>query len=194
MCFNPHPPWLLSVSCSRLPDSPQRSRTKTRRGFAEDREEKRLTVTLERICKAVLLLCLVHFLIMMILYFDVYSQRFDIFSRFNNGRNSSSSRTHPFYNLSRPNATFAGYLGTMNHIPSAHPEANVTSTAKPVPPCPEVPSGLGSITNELLWIQAYDFASMPHMEHRRSVTQGIYREESTVLRHFLFIEEKETRA
>ncbi|XP_009330815.1 PREDICTED: beta-1,4-galactosyltransferase 2 [Pygoscelis adeliae] len=31
-----------------------------------------LGVTLERICKAVLLLCLLHFVIIMILYFDVY--------------------------------------------------------------------------------------------------------------------------
>ncbi|KAI1883127.1 hypothetical protein AGOR_G00242030 [Albula goreensis] len=99
--------------------------------------------TLERICKAVLLLCLVHFLIMMILYFDVYSQRFDIFSRFNNGRNASRAH-HYYYNLSRPNSTFASYLATADQLlPSTRPEANHTPTAKPIPPCPEVPPGLG---------------------------------------------------
>nr|XP_015210630.1 PREDICTED: beta-1,4-galactosyltransferase 2 [Lepisosteus oculatus] len=97
--------------------------------------------TLERICKAVLLLCLVHFLIMMILYFDVYSQRFDIFSRFN-GRNFSRTH-HYYYNLSRPNGTFASYLATGDHfLHSARPETNITPTAKPLPPCPEVPPGL----------------------------------------------------
>lgn len=99
--------------------------------------------TLERICKAVLLLCLVHFLIMMILYFDVYSQRFDIFSRFNNGRNASRAH-HYYYNLSRPNGTFASYLATADQLlPSARPLTNHTPTAKPIPPCPEVPPGLG---------------------------------------------------
>ncbi|KAJ8406285.1 hypothetical protein AAFF_G00305160 [Aldrovandia affinis] len=99
--------------------------------------------TLERICKAVLLLCLVHFLIMMILYFDVYSQRFDIFSRFNNGRNASRAH-HYYYNLSRPNGTFASYLATADQLlPSNRPGANHTPTAKPIPPCPEVPPGLG---------------------------------------------------
>lgn len=109
--------------------------------------------TLERICKAVLLLCLVHFLIMMILYFDVYSQRFDIFSRFNNGRNLS--RAQHFYNLSRPNATFAGYLSTADHLlASVRPEANATPTAKPMPPCPEMPPGLGEFPQLFgsLWI------------------------------------------
>uniref|UniRef100_A0A8C2I6S9 UDP-Gal:betaGlcNAc beta 1,4- galactosyltransferase, polypeptide 2 n=1 Tax=Cyprinus carpio TaxID=7962 RepID=A0A8C2I6S9_CYPCA len=104
--------------------------------------------TLERICKAVLLLCLVHFLIMMILYFDVYSQRLDIFSRFNNGRvvNSSRGPHHYYYNFSsgRPNTTFASYLATADHLlPSTKPEANQTPpTPKPLPPCPEVPPGL----------------------------------------------------
>lgn len=99
--------------------------------------------TLERICKAVLLLCLVHFLIMMILYFDVYSQRFDIFSRFS-GRNFS--RTHHYYNLSRPNGTFPTYLPAGDHfLPSTKPETNYTPTIKPVPPCPEVPPGLGRL-------------------------------------------------
>lgn len=108
--------------------------------------------TLERICKGVLLLCLVHFLIMMILYFDVYSQRFDIFSRFNNGRSANASRANAagahhyyYYNSSRPNATFANFLATADQLlPSGRPEANHTPpTPKPIPPCPEVPPGLG---------------------------------------------------
>uniref|UniRef100_A0A8D3B458 Beta-1,4-galactosyltransferase n=1 Tax=Scophthalmus maximus TaxID=52904 RepID=A0A8D3B458_SCOMX len=102
--------------------------------------------TLERICKGVLLLCLLHFVIMMILYFDVYTQRFDLFSRFNNGRNGSRNNVsgaagngHHFYyyNLSRPNATLASYLA-----PSVQPETNQTPSPKPLPPCPEIPPGL----------------------------------------------------
>ncbi|XP_056453080.1 beta-1,4-galactosyltransferase 2 [Gadus chalcogrammus] len=109
--------------------------------------------TLERICKGVLLLCLLHFLIMMILYFDVYTQRFDLFSRFNNGRNGSRSGGagannnggtvaaagghHLYlYNLSRPNATLAGYLAAGEQLlPSVKP------SPKPLPPCPEIPPG-----------------------------------------------------
>ncbi|XP_063075572.1 beta-1,4-galactosyltransferase 2 [Engraulis encrasicolus] len=108
--------------------------------------------TLERICKGVLLLCLVHFLIMMILYFDVYSQRFDIFSRFNNGRGGANASRgggpgghhYYYYNSSRPNATFANFLATADQLlASGRPEANHTPpTPKPVPPCPEVPPGL----------------------------------------------------
>ncbi|CAL8323444.1 unnamed protein product [Arctogadus glacialis] len=103
--------------------------------------------TLERICKGVLLLCLLHFLIMMILYFDVYTQRFDLFSRFNNGRNGSRGGANNnggtvaaagghhlyLYNLSRPNATLAGE----QLLPSVKP------SPKPLPPCPEIPPGLG---------------------------------------------------
>lgn len=109
--------------------------------------------TLERICKGVLLLCLLHFLIMMILYFDVYTQRFDLFSRFNNGRNGSRNNAsgaagngHHFYyyNLSRPNATLASYLATGEQlVPSVQPETNQTPSPKPLPPCPENPPGLG---------------------------------------------------
>ncbi|XP_062261312.1 beta-1,4-galactosyltransferase 2 [Platichthys flesus] len=108
--------------------------------------------TLERICKGVLLLCLLHFLIMMILYFDVYTQRFDIFSRFNNGRNGSrnnisgaagSGHHYYYFNLSRPNATLASYLATGEQLmPSAQPETNQTPSPKPLPPCPENPPGL----------------------------------------------------
>nr|XP_019968511.1 PREDICTED: beta-1,4-galactosyltransferase 2 isoform X2 [Paralichthys olivaceus] len=108
--------------------------------------------TLERICKGVLLLCLLHFLIMMILYFDVYTQRFDLFSRFNNGRNGSrnnisgaagSGHHYYYYNLSRPNATLASYLATGEQLmPSAQPETNQTPSPKPLPPCPENPPGL----------------------------------------------------
>ncbi|XP_013919191.1 PREDICTED: beta-1,4-galactosyltransferase 2 [Thamnophis sirtalis] len=96
-------------------------------------------VTLERICKAVLLLCLLHFLIIMILYFDVYAQRLDFFSRFN-VRNSS--RSLPYANVSRPNGT-AGPLGAELLAPSVKPVgANNTVTEKPLPPCPEMPPGL----------------------------------------------------
>ncbi|XP_044074809.1 beta-1,4-galactosyltransferase 2 [Siniperca chuatsi] len=108
--------------------------------------------TLERICKGVLLLCLLHFLIMMILYFDVYSQRFDLFSRFNNGRNGSRNNVsgaagnghhYYYYNLSRPNATLASYLATGEQLmPSVQPETSQTPSPKPLPPCPENPPGL----------------------------------------------------
>ncbi|RVE61893.1 hypothetical protein OJAV_G00176510 [Oryzias javanicus] len=107
--------------------------------------------TLERICKGVLLLCLLHFLIMMILYFDVYSQRFDLFSRFNNGRNGSrnnvsgagSGHHYYYYNLSRPNTTSASYLATGEQLaPTMQPESNQTPSPKPLPPCPENPPGL----------------------------------------------------
>ncbi|XP_051257366.1 beta-1,4-galactosyltransferase 2 [Dicentrarchus labrax] len=108
--------------------------------------------TLERICKGVLLLCLLHFLIMMILYFDVYTQRFDLFSRFNNGRNGSRNNVsgaagngHHFYyyNLSRPNATLASYLATGEQlVPTVQPETNQTPSPKPLPPCSENPPGL----------------------------------------------------
>ncbi|XP_058478585.1 beta-1,4-galactosyltransferase 2 [Solea solea] len=108
--------------------------------------------TLERICKGVLLLCLLHFLIMMILYFDVYSQRFDLFSRFNNGRNGSrnnisgaagSGHHYFYYNLSRPNATLASYLATGEQLVlSMQPDTNQKPSPKPLPPCPENPPGL----------------------------------------------------
>lgn len=103
---------------------------------------------MERICKGVLLLCLLHFLIMMILYFDVYSQRFDLFSRFNNGRNGSrnnisSGHHYYYYNLSRPNGTMASFLATGEQLGlSLQPETNQTPSPKPLPPCPENPPGL----------------------------------------------------
>ncbi|CAL1580291.1 unnamed protein product [Knipowitschia caucasica] len=106
--------------------------------------------TLERICKGVLLLCLLHFLIMMILYFDVYTQRFDLFSRFNNGRNgsrnniSSTGHHYYYYNLTRPNGTMASFLATGEQLGlSTQPETNQTPSPKPLPPCPEIPPGLG---------------------------------------------------
>lgn len=101
-----------------------------------------LGVTLERICKAVLLLCLLHFVIIMILYFDVYAQHLDFFSRFN-ARNAS--RTHPFSNSSRPNGTVPSYglAGGEAPSPSAKPSANQSATEKPLQPCQEMPPGLG---------------------------------------------------
>ncbi|EOB08896.1 Beta-1,4-galactosyltransferase 2, partial [Anas platyrhynchos] len=100
-----------------------------------------LGVTLERICKAVLLLCLLHFVIIMILYFDVYAQHLDFFSRFN-ARNAS--RTHPFSNSSRPNSTAPSYgpAGAEPPSPSAKPSTNRSVTEKPLQPCQETPPGL----------------------------------------------------
>ncbi|XP_029381058.1 beta-1,4-galactosyltransferase 2 [Echeneis naucrates] len=135
--------------------------------------------TLERICKGVLLLCLLHFLIMMILYFDVYTQRFDLFSRFNNGRNGSrnnisgaagSGHHYYYYNISRPNATLASYLATGDQLmPSAQPETNQTPSPKPLLPCPEMPPGL---VGRLL----IEFSSLMTMERVQkenpNVTEG----------------------
>uniref|UniRef100_A0A8B9TQ18 Beta-1,4-galactosyltransferase n=1 Tax=Anas platyrhynchos TaxID=8839 RepID=A0A8B9TQ18_ANAPL len=100
-----------------------------------------LGVTLERICKAVLLLCLLHFVIIMILYFDVYAQHLDFFSRFN-VRNAS--RAHPFSNSSRPNSTAPSYgpAGAEPPSPSAKPSTNRSVTEKPLQPCQETPPGL----------------------------------------------------
>ncbi|XP_029473968.1 beta-1,4-galactosyltransferase 2 [Rhinatrema bivittatum] len=103
-----------------------------------------LGVTLERICKAVLLLCLLHFLIMMILYFDVYAQHLDFFSRFNA---KNFSRAHPYYNLSRPNGTAPSFVtpagGAGEAVPaSTRPEASQPVSEKPLPPCPEAPPAL----------------------------------------------------
>ncbi|GAA6088641.1 beta-1,4-galactosyltransferase 2 [Tachysurus ichikawai] len=131
--------------------------------------------TLERVCKAVLLLCLVHFLIMMILYFDVYSQRFDIFSRFNNGRGANASRWphHSYYNYSgtRPNATFASYVPASEQLPpNGKPELNRThTTPKSIPPCPEVPPGLGSTLDSLRILISLKAARLfiPRVKRRR---------------------------
>ncbi|NXA31523.1 B4GT2 galactosyltransferase, partial [Eudromia elegans] len=100
-----------------------------------------LGVTLERICKAVLLLCLLHFVVIMILYFDVYAQHLDFFSRFN-ARNAS--RAHPFGNSSRPNSTAPSYgpVGAEPPSPSARPGTNQSSTERPLRPCQEMPPGL----------------------------------------------------
>ncbi|RMC08581.1 hypothetical protein DUI87_14828 [Hirundo rustica rustica] len=101
-----------------------------------------LGVTLERICKAVLLLCLLHFVIIMILYFDVYAQHLDFFSRFN-ARNAT--RAHPFSNSSRPNGTVPSYgpAGAEAPSPSTKPSTNQSVTEKPLQPCQETPPGLG---------------------------------------------------
>lgn len=103
-----------------------------------------LGVTLERICKAVLLLCLVHFVIIMILYFDVYAQRLDFFNRFNI---KNSSRIHPYYNFTRPNGTVHSYAAAASSAAetftaSARVDSNQTVTEKPLPPCPDSPPGL----------------------------------------------------
>lgn len=103
-----------------------------------------LGVTLERICKAVLLLCLLHFVIIMILYFDVYAQHLDFFSRFNT---RNASRAHPVSNSSRPNGTVPSYgpAGAEAPSPSTKPSANQTATEKPLQPCQEMPPGLGEM-------------------------------------------------
>ncbi|NXW92873.1 B4GT2 galactosyltransferase, partial [Alopecoenas beccarii] len=100
-----------------------------------------LGVTLERICKAVLLLCLLHFVIIMILYFDVYAQHLDFFSRFNT---RNASRAHPISNSSRPNGTVPSYgpAGAEARSPSAKSSANQTATEKPLQPCQEMPPSL----------------------------------------------------
>ncbi|XP_005370105.1 beta-1,4-galactosyltransferase 2 isoform X1 [Microtus ochrogaster] len=94
--------------------------------------------TLERVCKAVLLLCLLHFLVAVILYFDVYAQHLAFFSRF-----STRGPAHALYpaassstNCSRPNATAAS--SGLPEVPSARPGP----TAPVIPPCPDVPPGL----------------------------------------------------
>ncbi|MEJ1282539.1 UDP-GalbetaGlcNAc beta 14- galactosyltransferase polypeptide 2 [Cricetulus griseus] len=94
--------------------------------------------TLERVCKAVLLLCLLHFLVAVILYFDVYAQHLAFFSRF-----SIRSPAHALYpaassstNCSRPNATASS--SGLPEVPSARPGP----TAPVIPPCPDVPPGL----------------------------------------------------
>ncbi|XP_074077713.1 beta-1,4-galactosyltransferase 2 isoform X1 [Macrotis lagotis] len=100
--------------------------------------------TLERICKAVLLLCLLHFLIAVILYFDVYAQHLDFFSRFSaHGRRTAAQSLHPATamgvgtNCSRLNGT-----APSSEAPSPRPDANHSVTVLPLPPCPDVPPGL----------------------------------------------------
>ncbi|XP_044532585.1 beta-1,4-galactosyltransferase 2 [Gracilinanus agilis] len=100
--------------------------------------------TLERICKAVLLLCLLHFLIAVILYFDVYAQHLDFFSRFSaHGRRAAAHSPHSATatgigaNCSRPNGT-----APSSEAPSPRPDNNHSVTALPLPPCPDVPPGL----------------------------------------------------
>lgn len=109
-----------------------------------------LGVTLERICKAVLLLCLLHFVIIMILYFDVYAQHLDFFSRFN-ARNAS--RAHPNSNSSRPNSTVPSYglAGAEAPSPSTKPSTNLSATEKPLQPCQETPPGLGETYGVSVW-------------------------------------------
>ncbi|XP_068949269.1 beta-1,4-galactosyltransferase 2-like isoform X2 [Petaurus breviceps papuanus] len=99
--------------------------------------------TLERICKAVLLLCLLHFLIAVILYFDVYAQHLDFFSRFSaHGRQTAAHSLHPAAtgigtNCSRPNGT-----APSSEAPSPRLDTNHSVTTLPLPPCPDVPPGL----------------------------------------------------
>ena len=95
--------------------------------------------TLERVCKAVLLLCLLHFLVAVILYFDVYAQHLAFFSRFS--ARGPSRALHPAAssstNCSRPNATVPS-----SGLPEA-PSARPGPTAPVLPPCPDSPPGLG---------------------------------------------------
>ncbi|KAE8609992.1 hypothetical protein XENTR_v10011979 [Xenopus tropicalis] len=129
-----------------------------------------LGVTLERICKAVLLLCLVHFVIIMILYFDVYAQRLDFFTRFNI---RNTSRAHPYYNFSRPNGTVHSYTAVISagdsFTPSAKLELNLTVTEKPLLLCPDAPP-------ELVGRLLIEFSSLMSMERVQrenpDVTEG----------------------
>ena len=95
--------------------------------------------TLERVCKAVLLLCLLHFLVAVILYFDVYAQHLAFFSRFS--ARGPARALHPAAssstNCSRPNAT-----APSSGLPEA-PSARPGPTAPVLPPCPDSPPGLG---------------------------------------------------
>ncbi|XP_077006059.1 beta-1,4-galactosyltransferase 2 isoform X4 [Tamandua tetradactyla] len=97
-----------------------------------------LGVTLERVCKAVLLLCLLHFLVAVILYFDIYTQHLTFFSRFS--ARGPAHALHPAAsssaNCSRPNAT-----APSSGLPEA-PSARPGSTAPILPPCPDLPPGL----------------------------------------------------
>ncbi|XP_053068924.1 beta-1,4-galactosyltransferase 2 isoform X3 [Acinonyx jubatus] len=94
--------------------------------------------TLERVCKAVLLLCLLHFLVAVILYFDVYAQHLAFFSRFS--ARGPARALHPAAssstNFSRPNAT-----APSSGLPEA-PSARPGPTAPILPPCPDSPPGL----------------------------------------------------
>lgn len=98
-----------------------------------------LGVTLERVCKAVLLLCLLHFLVAVILYFDVYAQHLAFFSRFS--ARGPARALHPTAssstNYSRPNAT-----APSSGLPEA-PSGRSGPTAPVLPPCPDSPPGLG---------------------------------------------------
>lgn len=98
-----------------------------------------LGVTLERVCKAVLLLCLLHFLVAVILYFDVYAQHLAFFSRFS--ARGPARALHPTAssstNYSRPNAT-----APSSGLPEA-PSGRPGPTAPVLPPCPDSPPGLG---------------------------------------------------
>ncbi|XP_004400689.1 beta-1,4-galactosyltransferase 2 isoform X1 [Halichoerus grypus] len=94
--------------------------------------------TLERVCKAVLLLCLLHFLVAVILYFDVYAQHLAFFSRFS--ARGPARALHPAAssstNCSRPNTT-----APSSGLPEA-PSARPGPTAPALPPCPDSPPGL----------------------------------------------------
>lgn len=96
--------------------------------------------TLERVCKAVLLLCLLHFLVAVILYFDVYAQHLAFFSRFS--ARGPARALHPAAsssaNCSRPNATAPS--SGLPEVPSVRPPG---PTAPVLPPCPDLPPGLG---------------------------------------------------
>lgn len=97
--------------------------------------------TLERVCKAVLLLCLLHFLVAVILYFDVYAQHLAFFSRFSargpaRALHPAASSSSSSSNCSRPNATASS--SGLPEVPSARPGP----TAPMLPPCPDSPPGL----------------------------------------------------
>uniref|UniRef100_A0A7I2V6C7 Beta-1,4-galactosyltransferase 2 n=1 Tax=Homo sapiens TaxID=9606 RepID=A0A7I2V6C7_HUMAN len=103
--------------------------------------------TLERVCKAVLLLCLLHFLVAVILYFDVYAQHLAFFSRFSargpaHALHPAASSSSSSSNCSRPNATASS--SGLPEVPSALPGP----TAPTLPPCPDSPPGLAGAEGE----------------------------------------------
>lgn len=98
--------------------------------------------TLERVCKAVLLLCLLHFVVAVILYFDVYAQHLAFFSRFST--RSPARGLHPAASIS-PNCSRPNGTAPSSRLPGA-PSAWPGPTVPALPPCTDLPPGLGEPT------------------------------------------------
>lgn len=96
--------------------------------------------TLERVCKAVLLLCLLHFVVAVILYFDVYAQHLAFFSRFS--ARSPARGLHPAASSSSTNCSRPSATAPSSGLPGA-PSVWPGPTVPALPPCPDLPPGLG---------------------------------------------------